>query len=432
MLMTPDAGTTVGCGGMTRSPAKIEWSRVLFEVPGRSTPLVDLLPILTVNRLALIPRSLYARRSEPLRQSHCVWRRRMGVDETAEQLITAGSATPVIIVAIGNTASRIDEYTPSVDATVGGGGSADLYARLIVEELKPMIDARYRTLTDADHTGVAGSSLGGLVSMHFGLVRSNVFHRIGVVSPSVWWRPHHCRSRECAACHAPAHDLGGHRDRRRFGLGHRDCHGRAAASRRVDRQRVEPRRTSYREYVGAMHNETAWAARFGRRTAVSLPAVMRRSPRHADFLKKRTFRRTTARRRLTSHRRVMASDLRGRQQMVIDGNLANGTLKPRIERHRADVQRTVVRDRNHAVLARAAGRIVIRLVPFDAVHPDVQRARISRCIGAIRGLRTRRVFANHMIPVTRLNQSTRRLKVRARSQSRGRMNFIQENEGCTS
>ncbi|MEI8258122.1 MAG: alpha/beta hydrolase-fold protein [Deltaproteobacteria bacterium] len=186
-----------------------------------------------------------------------------GVDETAERLITAGSATPLIIVAIGNTASRMDEYTPSVDATVGGGGSADLYARLIVEELKPMIDARYRTLTDADHTGIAGSSLGGLVSMYFGLVRSSVFHRIGVVSPSVWWDNRAIVLRVSAL---PAmlpltiwEDVG-------------TAEGSGAATvadARMLRDALVARgwslggNLSYREYVGAMHNETAWAARSG-------------------------------------------------------------------------------------------------------------------------------------------------------------------------
>ena len=53
--------------------------------------------------------------------------------------------------------------------------------------MKPFIDGTYRTLPDRANTGVAGSSLGGLVSMYFALTHSETFSRIGVVSPSVWW-----------------------------------------------------------------------------------------------------------------------------------------------------------------------------------------------------------------------------------------------------
>jgi predicted alpha/beta superfamily hydrolase len=56
-----------------------------------------------------------------------------------------------------------------------------------VTELKPFIDARYRTRTDAASTGLGGSSLGGLVSLYLGLKYPNVFSRLAVMSPSVWW-----------------------------------------------------------------------------------------------------------------------------------------------------------------------------------------------------------------------------------------------------
>src|SRR6266404_255599 len=110
------------------------------------------------------------------------------VDETAQSLITAGKVEPLIIIGIYNTGKdRIDEYTPVADAKYKLGGKADLYGRLLVEELKPFIDSKYRTLKDARHTGLGGSSLGGLVSLYLGLKYPNVFGRLAVVSPSVWW-----------------------------------------------------------------------------------------------------------------------------------------------------------------------------------------------------------------------------------------------------
>lgn len=110
------------------------------------------------------------------------------VDETAQSLISAGKIEPLIIVGIYNTGSaRVNEYTPVEDAKYKAGGKADLYGRMLVEELKPFIDANYRTRRDAKHTGLGGSSLGGLVSLYLGLKYPNVFGRLAVVSPSVWW-----------------------------------------------------------------------------------------------------------------------------------------------------------------------------------------------------------------------------------------------------
>jgi predicted alpha/beta superfamily hydrolase len=111
---------------------------------------------------------------------------RMG--ETADALIEAGAIEPLIIVGIYNTGDRrIDEYTPVEDRRLGGG-HADAYGRMLVEELKPFVDAQYRTLPGAEHSGMGGSSLGGLVTLYLGLRYPSVFSRLAVMSPSVWWR----------------------------------------------------------------------------------------------------------------------------------------------------------------------------------------------------------------------------------------------------
>jgi predicted alpha/beta superfamily hydrolase len=110
------------------------------------------------------------------------------VDETAEALIQAGAIEPLIIAAIYNTGEhRIEEYTPTADPKLKKGGQADRYGRFLVEELKPFLDRRYRTRPGAEHTGLGGSSLGGLVSLYLGLKHPGVFSRLLVMSPSVWW-----------------------------------------------------------------------------------------------------------------------------------------------------------------------------------------------------------------------------------------------------
>jgi predicted alpha/beta superfamily hydrolase len=108
-------------------------------------------------------------------------------DETADSLIRAGEIEPLIIVGIFNTGEhRIEEYTPTRDRKLGGG-HAELYGHMLVEELKPFIDERYRTLPDAHNTGLGGSSLGGLATLYLGFTHPEVFGKLAVLSPSVWW-----------------------------------------------------------------------------------------------------------------------------------------------------------------------------------------------------------------------------------------------------
>jgi predicted alpha/beta superfamily hydrolase len=188
------------------------------------------------------------------------------VDETAQSLIAAGKVEPLIIVGIYNTGKdRIDEYTPAPDAKYKMGGKADLYGRVLVEELKPFIDANYRTVSDARHTGLGGSSLGGLVSLYLGLKYPGVFGLVAVVSPSVWWANNYIVKYVDAERKRPPVRIwldigtkeGGNVEEAR----------KAVADARVLKEALvrkgwKPGRDlSYFEADGAEHNERAWAAR---------------------------------------------------------------------------------------------------------------------------------------------------------------------------
>jgi predicted alpha/beta superfamily hydrolase len=111
------------------------------------------------------------------------------LDEVADELIRAGQLPRIVIVGVGNSPARLDEYTwvrgTAQGQTAGGRGAA--YARFLVEELKPAIDRRYRTKTTPADTAVMGSSLGGLISLYLGIHHRGTFGRLGIVSPSVWW-----------------------------------------------------------------------------------------------------------------------------------------------------------------------------------------------------------------------------------------------------
>lgn len=106
---------------------------------------------------------------------------------TADWLTRQGLIEPVILVGIANTGPRrIAEYTSTRDARLGGG-EGSFYGRLLVEDLKPLIDHRFRTLPDPSNTALGGSSLGGLISLVLGLKYPQVFGKLAVLSPSVWW-----------------------------------------------------------------------------------------------------------------------------------------------------------------------------------------------------------------------------------------------------
>jgi predicted alpha/beta superfamily hydrolase len=109
------------------------------------------------------------------------------VDETLDAAAEDGTIEEVIVIGVENTAQRIYEYTPTTDPSTAGGGGGDKYLTLLVDELKPQIDSMLRTIPDRAHTGILGSSLGGLISAYAGVQRPAVYGIVGAMSPSTWW-----------------------------------------------------------------------------------------------------------------------------------------------------------------------------------------------------------------------------------------------------
>jgi predicted alpha/beta superfamily hydrolase len=187
------------------------------------------------------------------------------VDETAERLIAAGKIEPLIVVGVYNTKDRIDEYTPAADAKYKTGGQADLYGRMLVEELKPFIDSQYRTKRDAKHTGLAGSSLGGLASLYLALKYPNIFGRAGVVSPSVWFAGKHIVHYVESLPRKPNvriwMDMGTKEGRTPEEAQQSIADARLLRDALVRKGWRLEKDLNYFEAAGAEHNEAAWAAR---------------------------------------------------------------------------------------------------------------------------------------------------------------------------
>lgn len=99
------------------------------------------------------------------------------VDEVVGRLLAGSVIRPVIVVAVDNTADRLQDYFPQrcrdhmpADARDQWGTDstlhADAYLRFLVEELKPFVDSAYQPLTSREHTAIMGSSMGGLISLY--------------------------------------------------------------------------------------------------------------------------------------------------------------------------------------------------------------------------------------------------------------------------
>ena len=109
------------------------------------------------------------------------------VDTIMDSLIRE-KGTEMIIVGIDHGGEdRLKEYNPYDSQYGKGEGKA--YAQFLVETLKPFIDKEYRTLKDIKHTSIAGSSMGGLISMYAIAEYPNVFGSAGIFSPALWLAP---------------------------------------------------------------------------------------------------------------------------------------------------------------------------------------------------------------------------------------------------
>lgn len=95
----------------------------------------------------------------------------------------------VIVIAIDHAKEqRIAEFTPTLKTRLGTG-EGKKYVRFLADTLKPYIDKKFRTLVEREHTGIGGSSMGGLISIYAGLMYPEVYGKLMIFSPSLWVAP---------------------------------------------------------------------------------------------------------------------------------------------------------------------------------------------------------------------------------------------------
>lgn len=105
------------------------------------------------------------------------------------------SRTPIIVAAVecshDPNHGRLNEYCPFRSCCMPEVGKLRGRGKTtmdwMVNEFKPYVDANFPTLPDRSHTFIAGSSMGGLMSLYAVMRYNRVFSRAAALSPSIWF-----------------------------------------------------------------------------------------------------------------------------------------------------------------------------------------------------------------------------------------------------
>ncbi|AXI99367.1 Enterochelin esterase [Cyclonatronum proteinivorum] len=203
------------------------------------------------------------------------------VDEVSGSLIAEGQVAPFIVVGIWNNGDyRHAEYFPEgavaylpesakaeLEARHQGVPRADGYLRFLTNELKPFIDQRFTVKPEREATFIAGSSMGGLISMYALMQYPDIFG--GAAALSTHWiglseqneafpeafRSYISGRLHLLTNHALYFDFG------TVGLDALYIPHQAAVDSLLGAKAPEGLRHVSRRFEGAGHNETDWAAR---------------------------------------------------------------------------------------------------------------------------------------------------------------------------
>jgi predicted alpha/beta superfamily hydrolase len=198
-------------------------------------------------------------------------------DELAEEAIRRGEVEPILIVGIANTPDRIREYGPRRCGPARQDDLSRAYGQALVEYVKPFIESQYRVRPEPEFTGIGGSSLGGLISLHLCKWYPNVFGKCLAMSPSLWWqREYFLRNLRVAprwlkSCKIWL-DMGGYEGATRAGMKANLRRVQQLARQLQKQGLIDGQQFRYREDPNGGHNEAAWGHRFPEALQFLFPA----------------------------------------------------------------------------------------------------------------------------------------------------------------
>lgn len=111
-----------------------------------------------------------------------------GVDKQLAALSEKNKGDFIVVAIDHGGKERIKEYSP-YNSDKWGEGLGREYASFLAETLKPYIDEHFRTRPEREHTGIGGSSMGGLISIYAGIMFPKVYSKFMIFSPSLWVTP---------------------------------------------------------------------------------------------------------------------------------------------------------------------------------------------------------------------------------------------------
>jgi predicted alpha/beta superfamily hydrolase len=184
----------------------------------------------------------------------------LGLDTAGDANVTAGHGA-FISIAIDSTFQRTNEFGPSYDPTVPGGGHLPDFATWLLEELKPEIDRIYRTQPGPASTAVLGTDLGALASYRLSWDHPDKLGLVGALSPLMGWNGG--ETQRIVASTSPAPSL-----RIWLDVGTNEGanpQAQLASVRGVDQALAAigfgANDLAYSEVAGGTADDTAWAAR---------------------------------------------------------------------------------------------------------------------------------------------------------------------------
>ena len=190
-------------------------------------------------------------------------------------LIAERKVRTAILVAVWNNDNRIGEYMPQAAVPPAGAAgdpkaddlfrklpverakiAGDAYLAFLVTELKPLIDARYRTLRGPKDTMLMGSSMGGLISAYAVVKYPHVFGAVACLSTA--WPIGDGFTERWFETHLPPSAARLYFD---YGTGTNDGAIEPFQKRLDAIAGARGGRWVSRTFPGAEHSERAWAAR---------------------------------------------------------------------------------------------------------------------------------------------------------------------------